>query len=148
MAMEADLEDALINHIEKFLLELGKGFMFVGSQQRITFDNGTITLTWFYSKRAYVIIELKTRKLLPAAAGQPNMFLTYHKDEANDPIGLILCHDKPSAENEYVLGGRENRISASNDVLYLPGKKHWRIRCRHSSRIGKIENSVLIFVFV
>ena len=93
-------------------------------------------------------IELKTRKLLPAAVGQLNMFLTYHKDEANDPIGLILCNDKPSAENEYVLGGLENRISASNCVLYLPGKKHWRIRCRHSSRIGKIENSVLIFVFV
>ena len=141
--MEADLEDALINHIEKFLLELGKGFMFVGRQQRITFDNEHYyTDMVFYNKilRAYVIIELKTRKLLPAAVGQLNMFLTYHK--------LILCHDKPSAENEYVLGGLENRISASNYVIYLPGKKHWRIRYRHSSRIGKIENSVLIFVFV
>ena len=72
-------------------------------------------------------IELKTRKLLPAAVGQLNMFLTYYKDEANDPIGLSLCHDKPSAENEYVLGGLENRISASNYVIYLPGKKHWRM---------------------
>ena len=48
--MEADLEDALINHIERLLLELSNGIMSVGRQQRITFDNGTITLTWFYSK--------------------------------------------------------------------------------------------------
>ena len=76
--MEADLEDALINHIEKFLLELGKGFMFAGRQQRITFDNEHYyTDNVFCNKilRAYVIIELKTRKLLPAAVGQLNMYL-------------------------------------------------------------------------
>ena len=84
-----------------------------------------------------MIIELKTRKLLPEAAGQLNMFRTYHKDEANDPISLSLCHDNPSAENEYVLGGLENRISASNYVTYLPGKKHWRMRCRLLSKIMK-----------
>ena len=50
MAMEADLEDVLINNIERLLFELSNGIMFVGRQQRITFDNGTITLTWFYSK--------------------------------------------------------------------------------------------------
>ena len=75
--MEADLEEALINHIEKFLLELGKGFMFVGRQQRITFDNEHYYADMvFYNKilRAYVIIELKTRKLLPAAVGQLNMY--------------------------------------------------------------------------
>ena len=50
------------------------------------------------------------------------MYLTYYKDEANDSIGLSLCHDKPSAENEYVLGGLESRIFASKYVLYLPEK--------------------------
>ncbi len=129
--MEADLEDALINHIEKFLLELGKGFMFVGRQQRITFDNEHYYADMvFYNKilRAYVIIELKTRKLLPAAVGQLNMYLNYYKAEVNDlddndPIGIILCTDKPSTKIEYVLGGLENRIFASKYVLYLPDKK-------------------------
>ena len=129
--MEADLEEALINHIEKFLLELGKGFMFVGRQQRITFDNEHYYADMvFYNKilRAYVIIELKTRKLLPAAVGQLNMYLNYYKAEINDaddndPIGIILCTDKPSAKMEYVLGGLENRIFASKYVLYLPEKK-------------------------
>ena len=55
--MEADFEDALINHIEKFLLELGKGFMFVGRQQRITFDNGTIMLTWFLQQEPQSICD-------------------------------------------------------------------------------------------
>ena len=129
--MEADLEDALISHIEKFLLELSKGFMFVGRQQRITFDNEHYYADMvFYNKilRAYVIIELKTRKLLPAAAGQLNMYLNYYKAEVNDtddndPIGIILCTDKPSAKIEYVLGGLENRIFASRYVLYLPEKE-------------------------
>ena len=129
--MEADLEDALINHIERFLLELGKGFMFVGRQQRITFDNEHYYADMvFYNKilRAYVIIELKTRKLLPAAVGQLNMYLNYYKAEVNDPddndpIGIILCTDKPSAKIEYVLGGLENKIFASKYVLYLPDKK-------------------------
>ena len=129
--MEADLEDALIDHVEKFLLELGKGFMFVGRQQRITFDNEHYYADMvFYNKvlRAYVIIELKTRKLLPAAVGQLNMYLNYYKAEVNDPddndpIGIILCTDKPSTKMEYVLGGLENRIFASKYVLYLPEKK-------------------------
>ena len=129
--LEADLENALVNHIEKFLLELGKGFMFVGRQQRITFDNEHYYADMvFYNKilRAYVIIELKTRKLLPAAAGQLNMYLNYYKAEINDaddnnPIGIILCTDKPSAKIEYVLGGLENRIFASKYVLYFPDRK-------------------------
>lgn len=124
--LESDLEDALINHIEKFLLELGKGFMYVGRQQRITFDNEHYYADMvFYNKilRAYVIIELKTRKLLPSAVGQLNMYLNYYKNEVNDPIGIILCTDKPSAKIEYVLGGLENRIFASKYVLYLPEKK-------------------------
>ena len=118
--MEADLEDALINHIEKFLLELGKGFMFVGRQQRITFDNEHYyTDMVFYNKilRAYVIIELKTRKLLPAAVGQLNMFLTYHKDEANDPIGsfsaMISLLQKMSMFSEDLRTGYPHQIMSS-----------------------------------
>lgn len=76
--MESDLEEALVRQIEKFLLELGKGFMFVGTQQRVTFGNTHYYVDMvFYNKilRSYVLIELKTIKLMPEAVGQLNMYL-------------------------------------------------------------------------
>jgi predicted nuclease of restriction endonuclease-like (RecB) superfamily len=102
--MESDLEKALVQQIEKFLLELGRGFMFVGTQQRITLNNIHRYVDMvFYNKilRAYVLIELKTVKLLPEAVGQLNAYLNYYSAEVNDesdnpPIGIILCTDKDS----------------------------------------------------
>lgn len=76
--LESDLEKALVAQIEKFLLELGRGFMFVGTQQRITLNNTHYYVDMvFYNKilQAYVLIELKTTKLTPEAAGQLNMYL-------------------------------------------------------------------------
>lgn len=84
----------------------------------------------FYNKilRAYVLIELKTTKLTPEAAGQLNMYLNYYATEVNDvddnpPIGLILCTDKNNIDVEYALGGLSNQIFASKYVLYLPDKE-------------------------
>ena len=96
------LENSLDKHIRKFLLELGKGFMFVGSQYRITLGNNHYYVDMvFYNKilRSYVLIELKTSKLMPEAVGQMNMYLNYFKAEVNDefdnePVGIILCTDK------------------------------------------------------
>ena len=79
--LESDLEKALVVQIEKFLLELGRGFMFVGTQQRVTLNNTHYYVDMvFYNKilRAYVLIELKTKKLTPEAAGQLNMYLNYY----------------------------------------------------------------------
>jgi predicted nuclease of restriction endonuclease-like (RecB) superfamily len=129
--MESDLEEALVRQIEKFLLELGRGFMFVGTQQRITIDNEHYYADMvFYNKilRAYVIIELKSRKLMPAAVGQLNMYLNYYAAEVNDPddnppIGIILCTDKNDVGAEYALGGLSNNIFASRYVLYMPDKE-------------------------
>ncbi len=129
--MENDLEKALINHIEKFLLELGKGFMYVGSQQRITLGNTHYYVDMvFYNKilRSYVLIELKTGKLMPEAVGQINMYLNYYKTEVNDntdnePIGIILCTDKDSIQAEYALGSLSNNIFASKYTLYIPNKE-------------------------
>ena len=95
--LESDLEKALVAQIEKFLLELGRGFMFVGTQQRVTLNNTHYYVDMvFYNKilRAYVLIELKTKKLTPEAAGQLNMYLNYYAAEVNDPddnppIGII-----------------------------------------------------------
>ena len=129
--LESDLERALVMQIEKFLLELGRGFMFVGTQQRITLNNTHYYVDMvFYNKilRAYVLIELKTKKLTPEAAGQLNMYLNYYAAEVNDhddnpPIGIILCTDKDSVAAEYALGGLSNNIFASRYVLYMPDKE-------------------------
>lgn len=129
--MESDLERALVQQIEKFLLELGRGFMFVGTQQRVTVNNTHYYVDMvFYNKilRAYVLIELKTTKLTPEAAGQINMYLNYYAAEVNDPddnppIGIILCTEKDAITAEYALGGLSNNIFASRYVLYMPDKE-------------------------
>jgi len=129
--MESDLEKALIAHIENFLLELGKGFMYVGSQQRVTLGNTHYYVDMvFYNKilKSYVLIELKTGKLMPEAVGQINMYLNYYKTEVNDdtdnePIGIILCTDKDSIQAEYALGSLSNKIFASKYTLYIPNRE-------------------------
>ena len=129
--MESDLEKALVTHIEKFLLELGKGFMYVGSQQRVTLGNTHYYVDMvFYNKilRSYVLIELKTAKLMPEAVGQLNMYLNYYKAEVNDemdnePIGIILCTSKDSIQAEYALGSLSNQIFASKYTLYIPDRE-------------------------
>lgn len=129
--MESDLEKALVEHIEKFLLELGRGFMFVGTQQRVTLNNTHYYVDMvFYNKilRSYILIELKTSKLMPEAVGQLNMYLNYYQSEINDeidnpPIGIILCTDKDNVAAEYALGGLSNQIFASKYTLYIPDKQ-------------------------
>lgn len=129
--MESDLEKALTEQIEKFLLELGRGFMFVGTQQRVTINNTHYYVDMvFYNKplKSYVLIELKTTKLMPEAAGQLNMYLNYYENEVNDeddnkPIGIILCTDKDALTVEYALGGLSNNIFASKYTYYIPDKE-------------------------
>ena len=129
--LESDLEKALVEHIEKFLLELGKGFMFVGTQQRITLGNEHYYVDMvFYNKilHSYVLIELKTKKLMPAAVGQLNMYLNYYAEEVNEesdnpPIGIILCTDRDFLGAEYALGGLNNNIFASKYTCVIPDKE-------------------------
>lgn len=129
--LESDLEKAFVRRIEDFLLELGNGFMFVGTQQRVTINNTHYYVDMvFYNKifHAYVLIELKAKKLTPEAAGQINMYLNYYASEVNDPednppIGLILCTDKDDITAEYALGGLSNQIFAAKYVLHMPNKE-------------------------
>ena len=129
--LESDLEKALVKHMERFLLELGKGFMFVGSQQRITIGNVHYYVDMvFYNKilNSYVLIELKTKKLMPAAVGQLNAYLNYYTAEVNSeldnpPIGIILCTDKNSTDAEYALGGITNTIFASKYTYIIPNRE-------------------------
>ena len=129
--LESDLEEALVNHISSFLMELGKGFMFVGNQVRITLDNNThyyVDLV-FYNKilRSYVLIDLKTTDMKPEYVGQMNMYVNYYnkeiKDEFdNDTVGIILCTGKKGISMEYALGGMSNNIFASTYTYYIPDK--------------------------
>lgn len=129
--LERDLERKLIRHIEDFLLELGKGFMFVGSQQRVTLNNTHYYIDMvFYNKilKSYVLIDLKMGKLKPEHIGQMNTYLNYYHMEINEesdkePIGIILCTDKDEIMAEYALGGISRQIFASKYVMYIPNKE-------------------------
>lgn len=129
--LEKELEERLIRHIEAFLLELGRGFMFVGSQQRITLNNTHHYVDMvFYNKilKCYILIDLKTSKLKISDGGQLNTYLNYYKTEVNDendnpPIGLVLCAEKDEIAAEYILGGFENNVFASKYTYVLPDKE-------------------------
>lgn len=129
--LEKDLEYKLIRHIEDFLLELGKGFMFVGSQQRITLNNVDYYVDMvFYNKflKSYVLIDLKMNKLKAENLGQMNMYLNYYEkvinsEEDGKPIGIILCAEKDKVALEYALGGLSNNIFASTYTYYIPDKE-------------------------
>ena len=105
--------------------------MFVGTQQRITVNNTHYYADMvFYNKplKSYIIIELKTTKLMPEAVGQLNMYLNYYESEVNDeednkPIGIILCTDKDALTVEYALGGLSSNIFASKYTYYIPEKE-------------------------
>ena len=128
---ESELEEAIINHIEEFLLELGRGFMFVGSQQRISIAGMNYYIDMvFYNKilRSYVLIDLKIGKLKPENFGQMNMYVNYYKNEINDefdqaPIGIILCADKEKAIAEMTMQGLENNIYATKYTSVIPDKE-------------------------
>ena len=129
--LEKDLERKLIRHIEDFLLELGRGFMFVGSQQRVTLGNTHYYVDMvFYNKilKAYVLIDLKMGELKLEHAGQMNGYLNYYKTEINDegdnpPVGIILCRTSRDVVAEYALGGLSNQMFASTYVYYIPDKE-------------------------
>ena len=137
---ERDLQRSLVKQIEKFMLELGRGFMYVGSNVRIPVgsDKDFADMV-FYCKplRAYVIIELKSTKLLSSAVGQINEYLNYYAAEVNDeydnpPIGIILCTDKNNIRAEYALGGLSNAIFASTYTLKLPNEEQLEDQVRRT----------------
>lgn len=129
--LERNLEKKLVHHIEEFLLELGKGFMFVGTQQRVTLGNTHYYVDMvFYNKilKCYVLIDLKNGPMKPEYVGQMNMYLNFYNAEINDeydnkPIGIILCRSKKEVAMEYALGGLSNNIFASTYTYYIPNKE-------------------------
>ena len=136
---ESQLEEALIRHIEHFLLELGIGFTFIARQKRITLEGSHYRLDLLlYHRilRCLVAIDLKIGEFTHADAGQMNLYVNYLKDkeklpDENDPVGLILCTDKKKTVVEYALGGMNNRIFASKYKLQLPNPKVLKAEIEH-----------------
>ncbi|MCH7772684.1 MAG: DUF1016 family protein, partial [Bacteroidetes bacterium] len=130
---ESDLETAIIDKLEHFLLELGKGFRFEARQKRFTFDEEHFFVDLvFYNRilRCYVIIDLKIGKLTHQDIGQMQMYVNYFdrniKLETENPtIGIILCKKKSEAIVKITLPEKTN-IRASEYKLYLPSKKELR----------------------
>lgn len=128
---ENDLEETLIVHLEKFLLELGGDFTFVGRQKRLRIGNEwyRMDLLFFHRKlKCLVVIDLKVGKFTHADAGQMHLYLNYanenwtNKDE-NPPVGIILCTEKDNAVAKYALDGLPNKVLAAEYKLALPDEK-------------------------
>jgi predicted nuclease of restriction endonuclease-like (RecB) superfamily len=126
---ESDLENAIIDKMQNFLLELGKGFLFEARQKRFTFDNDHFFVDLvFYNRllKCYVLIDLKTAKLKHQDLGQMQMYVNYFdrhiksKDE-NKTIGILLCENKSDLMVELTLP-KNNNIFANQYSLYLPDK--------------------------
>lgn len=128
---ETELEQALINKLEHFLLELGKGFTFVGRQVRFTFDEEHFRVDLvFYNRilKCFVLIDLKIGKLKHQDLGQMQMYVNYYDrfvklEDENKTIGIILCKDKKDTLVEITLPEKNNQIFASKYELILPSKK-------------------------
>ena len=128
---ETKFENAIIDKLQQFLLELGKGFLFEARQKRFTFDeeNFFVDLV-FYNRllQCYVLIDLKVDKLAHQDLGQMQMYVHYYERELmnegdNPPIGIVLCADKSESVVKYTLPENETQIFASKYKLYLPSEE-------------------------
>lgn len=127
---ENDLEQGAINHLQTFLIEMGRGFCFEARQKRITFDNKHYFIDLvFYHRilRCHVLIDLKLGSFDHSDAGQMNLYLNYYKEEEqtpqdNPPIGLILCADKNDTLVKYATGGLSKKIFVGKYMIQLPSE--------------------------
>lgn len=141
---ESQLEQALIDHLQEFILELGKGFTFVARQKRITIDNEHYYIDLvFYQRilRCLVLIDLKVGKLDHKDVGQMNFYLNYIRDREmleneNPPVGIILCTESKRSKVfvEYALGGLSNKVFVSKYKLYLPTKRELELEIKKETR--------------
>lgn len=128
---ENDLETAIINHIEKFIMELGKGFLFQGRQVKVTFDEEHFFVDLvFYNRilKCFVVIDLKIGKLKHQDIGQMQMYVNYYDryvklEDKNKTIGIIICKNKNDTLVEITLPENNTQIFASRYNTVLPSKE-------------------------
>ena len=131
---ELELETAVINHLEKFLLELGRGYSFVARQKhfRVDDEHFYIDLVFYnYILKCFVLIDLKIGKLTHQDLGQMQMYVNYYTRELmnegdNPPIGIVLCADKSDTLVEYTLPEGNKQIFAAKYLPYMPTKEELR----------------------
>lgn len=137
-ATESDLEQALMDRLQSFLLELGRDIFFVARQKRITIDGDHfyIDLVFYHRRlRCFLLLDLKVGKLTQQDIGQMLLYTGYYEVEEmqegeNPPIGLILCTDKNDAVVRYTLSQTSQAIFASRYQLYLPTEEELRAEIR------------------
>lgn len=128
---ENNLEEALISHLQEFLLELGKGFCFEARQKRLTIEGEYYYVDLvFYHRilRCHILIDLKNRKFKHTDAGQMNFYLNYYRnkevaDGDHPPVGIVLCSDKSSSTVKYATGSLDNHLFVSRYQVQLPTAK-------------------------
>jgi len=128
---EKDLEQAIITHLQDFLLELGNGFSFIARQKRLHIEGDDFFVDLvFYNRllQCFVVIEIKTQKLTHQDLGQLQMYVNYYDriekmPRENPTIGILLCADKNDAVVKFSLPENEKQILASKYELYLPSEK-------------------------
>lgn len=144
---EKDLEQALIDHLQNFLLELGRGFSFVARQKMISFDGRQfyIDLVFYnYILKCFVLIDLKLGDLTHQDLGQMQMYVNYYTRELmnegdNPPIGIVLCADKSDAIVKYTLPEDNKQIFASRYMTYIPSEEEFKreLRLEEYNKIDK-----------
>lgn len=125
---ESDLEQAIIDHLQTFLLEMGKGFCFEARQKRITFGNTHYRIDLvFYHRilKCHILVDLKLGEFDHADAGQMNVYLNYFADQEmsegdNPPIGMILCANKNAQLVKYATAGMTQQMFVSKYMIHLP----------------------------
>jgi predicted nuclease of restriction endonuclease-like (RecB) superfamily len=128
---ESDLERALLDHLQQFLLELGTGFCFEARQKRITVGNehDYIDLVFYHRRlRCHVLIDLKTRPFTHGDAGQMNFYLNWWKAHGMDrgdqlPVGILLCSDRDRTKVEFATVGMNSKLFVSRYLVALPSPK-------------------------
>jgi len=145
---EKSLESAIINHLQKFLLEFGKGFAFVARQQHIVTDTSDffIDLVFYnYILKCFVIIDLKTTSLNHQDIGQIDMYVRMYddlkrNDGDNPTIGLLLCTEKDETIVKYSVLSDKNQLFASKYLLYLPKEEELKAIIEQDRQRFELDN--------
>lgn len=148
---ESDLEQALMNRLQAFLLELGRDIFFVARQKRITIDGDHfyIDLVFYHRRlRCFLLVDLKVGKLTQQDIGQMLLYTGYYEAEEmqegeNPPVGLILCTDKNDAVVRYTLSRTDHAIFASRYQLYLPSEEELRTEMRRERDTLEMEQGLM-----
>ena len=147
---ESDLEEALIRHLETFLLELGGDFCFMGRQRRLRIGDKwfRVDLLFFHRRlRCLVVIDLKIGGFTHADAGQMHLYLNYARkhwvrDGENPPVGLVLCSQKDEALARYALEGLPNNVMAAQYRVTLPDEELLAAEIDRTRQVIELRGSI------